>query len=163
MVLPSGAFSSRTPGGSLMVIFSGRDGIVDATAHPDDVGRFHAVVVLEDRARPDAGRELILGQTHALALEVGRRLDAVVAHIDRVVAEGARHEGGHADIGAVAERGLDREARHRQFADIEVDRPEGAEEDLLRRQLHEHRIDPVDLNGAIEQRARPVIVTNRHG
>ena len=31
------------------------------------------------------------------------------------------------------------------------------------RGLHEHRIDPVDLHGAVEQRARPVIVTNRHG
>jgi hypothetical protein len=119
------------------------------------------VVFREDDARPYAGGELIFGQADALALEIGRRLDAVGAHIDRVVAEGARHEGRHAHIGASTLRGLDREARHRQLADIEVDGAEGAEEDLLRRQRHEDRIDAVDLHRAVEERAHAIVITDR--
>jgi hypothetical protein len=39
--------------------------------------------------------------------------------------------------------------------------PEGAEENLLRIQQHELRIDAVDLHQAIDQRTHPVIVADR--
>ena len=145
-----------------MVIFSGRAGSLDPAAHPGDVRRLHAVIVLQDGARPDAGGELIFRQADPLALEILRLLDAVGAHIDAVVAEHARHEGRHADIGTIALRGLDREARHRQFADVEIHGAKGPEENLLRRQLHEDGLDAVDLHRAVEQRTGPVIIADRH-
>jgi hypothetical protein len=76
------------------------------------------------------------------------------------VAEGARNEDRNADIGAVVLRRFDREARQRQFADIEFGGAEGAEEDLLRRQRHENRINTVDPHRAVDQRARAVIVAD---
>ena len=138
-------------------------GILDAAAHPGHVGRLHAVVVLQHDAGPDAGGELIFRQPDALALEVGRRLDAVGAHPDRIVPERPRHEGRHADIGTVPCRGLHRRARHRQFADVEILAAEGAEEDLLGRQRHEHRIDAVDLHRAVDHGTHPVVIADRNG
>ena len=38
-----------------------------------------------------------------------------------------------------------------------------AEEDFLRRQRHEHRIDAVDLHGAVDQRAVAVVVADGDG
>ena len=61
------------------------------------------------------------------------------------MAEGARHERRHRDIGTIALRGLDRIARQRQLADIELGGAEGAEEDLLGNERHIDRIDAVDL------------------
>ena len=136
--------------------------IVDAAPHPLDVRRLHAVVVLQDRARPDAGGELEFRQADALALEVLRLLDPVGAHIDAVVPEHPRHERRDTDIGTIALRGLDRVARHRQFADVEIHGAERAEENLLRRQHHENGVDSVDLHGAVKQRARPVVVADGH-
>ena len=135
--------------------------MLDASAHPDDVGRSHAVVILEDDARPHAGRELIFRQPDALALEIGRRLDAVAAHVDRVVTERSRDECRHPHIGTIVLGGLHREARHRQFAEVEIDVAEGTEEDFLRRQIHEHRIDAIDLNRAVHERTHPVVITDR--
>ena len=49
------------------------------------------------------------------------------------MAECARHESGHADIGAIALRGLDRELDSDKLADVEFGLAEGAEEIFLRR------------------------------
>ena len=160
MVLPSGALSSRTPGGSLTVIFSGRPGMLDAAADPVDVGALDAVIVFQERARPDIGGELIFGHADLAALEVFGLFHPVGADIDRGVAEGARHEGRHRDIGTIALRRLHRVARHRQFADVELGGAEGAEENLLRHELHVDRIDAVDLHRAVEQRAVAVVVAD---
>src|SRR5207249_7905323 len=103
------------------------------------------------------------GQADLLSLQVLRLLDAVGAHPDRGVAEHARHEGGNADVRTVAERGAQRVARQRQLADVEVLRPEGAEEDLLRRERHEDRIDAVDPHGAVDQGTVAVIVADGDG
>ncbi len=137
--------------------------ILDPAPHPGDVGRLHAVIVLQHDTRPDAGGELIFGLADALALEVGRRLDAVLAHIDRVVAERARDEGRDGDIGIIAVGGLHREARHRQLADVEVLAAEGPEENLLGRQVHENGIDAVDLDRAVHEGTHAIIVADRNG
>src|ERR1700737_1926355 len=92
----------------------------DPSSYPDDVRRLYPVLILQDDPRPHACGELKLGQADASAFEVFRRLDPVPAHIDRVMAEGARDEGGHADIWAAAFCCLDREARHRKFPDIKT-------------------------------------------
>ena len=146
-----------------MAIFSTRPGLLQPAADPVDVGGLHAVFVLQDRARPDIGGELIFGDADLAALQVRGLLDAVGAHIDRGVAERARHEGRHAHIGEVALRGLHRGARQRQLADVELGMAERAEEDLLRVERHEHRIDAVDLHGAVGERAGAVIVAHRDG
>ena len=119
------------------------------------------MVVLQDDARPHAGCELIFRQADALALEIGGRLDAVLAHIDRVVTERPRDECRHAHIGAIALGGLHREARHRQLADVEIHAAERAEKDFLRRQIHEHRIDAVDLDRAVHERTHAVVIADR--
>jgi hypothetical protein len=117
----------------------------------------------QNDARPHAGGELIFRQPDAPAFEIGGRLDAIRAHVDRIVTEGPRHERRHPHIGAIAFGGLDREARHRQFTDVEVHAAEGTEEDFLGRQVHEHRIDAVDLHRAVHERTHPVIVADRDG
>src|SRR5262249_56200663 len=55
------------------------------------------------------------------------------------------------------------EARQGVFADNEVLGGKWAEEDFLRIELHEHRIDAVDLDGAVDQRPVAVVVTDRDG
>ena len=126
-----------------------------------DVRRLDAVVVLQDGARPDVRGELILGDADLAAFQVRGLLDAVGAHIDRGVSERARHEGRHAHIGEIALRGLHRRARQRQLADVELGMAERAEEDLLRLERHEHRIDAVDLHRAVGERARAVVIAHR--
>src|SRR5271169_2696045 len=132
-------------------------------ADPMHVGRLDAVVVFEDGARPDIGSQLIFRYTDFFFPEVGWLLDAVGAHIDRGVAEGARHKGRHADIGTIALRGLDREARHRQFAAVEFGMAEGAEEDFLRIERHENWIDAIDLYQPVRKRPGAIIVADGDG
>jgi hypothetical protein len=136
-------------------------GLLVAAAHPGDVRRLHPVFVLEHGARPDIGGYLVFRHTDAAALQIfGPRDPAVGADVDRVVAERARGKYRHTDIRAVAVRRLDREAAHRQLANIEVGVAERAEKDFFRFQQHEHRIDAVDLHRAIHQRAHPVVVAD---
>jgi hypothetical protein len=107
--------------------------------------------------------ELVLGQADALALEVLRLADAVLAHVERGVAEGAREEDRDRHIGAVAARRLHAIAREGQLGDIELLAAHGAKEHLLRVEVHVHRIDAVDLHTAIEQCTRAVVVAHGDG
>ncbi len=132
----------------------------DAAADPVDVGGRHPVIVIEEGARPDIGRELIFRHADFLALEVRRLLDAIGADIDRVMAEGAGDEGRHRDVGTVTLRHLDRIARERQFADVEFGGAEGAKENLLRDQRHIDRVDAVDGDAAVDQRPGPVVLAD---
>ena len=50
------------------------------------------MVVGQQRSRPDIGGELVLGHAYSAALQVGWRLDRILAHVDRGVTEGARYE-----------------------------------------------------------------------
>ena len=120
------------------------------------------MLILEDDARPHAGGELIFRQSHTAALEIGGRFDAVPPHVDRVVTERPRNEGRYPHIGAIAFGDLYGEARQRQFADVEIHAAESAEEDLLRRQVHEYGINAVDLDRAVHERTHAVIATDRH-
>src|SRR5581483_658278 len=79
------------------------------------------------------------------------------------MAEGTRHEGRDADIGTVSLRGLDREARQRQLADVEFRLAKGAEENFLRRKRHAGRLDAVDLYGSVDQCTRAIVRTNGDG
>src|SRR6516165_138375 len=122
-----------------------------------------ARIILQDDARPYAGGELIFRQSDALALHVFRRFHAVLAHIDGVVAERARDEGRYTDIGTIPAGSLDREARQRQLANVEIDTAKCAKEDLLGRQAHEDRVDAVDLHDPVHQRANPVVISDGYG
>ena len=57
-------------------------------------------------------------------------------------------------------RGLDRVARQRQFADVELGSAEGTKENLFRDKRHIDRIDAIDLNAAVDQGAGAVIVAH---
>ncbi len=138
-------------------------GMLDAAADPVHVLWLDAEVVLQDGARPDVSGELVLRHADLLALQILRLLDAVGAHIDRGVAEHPRHKRRHANVRTVFRRGLHREARQRALADVEVLVAERAEEDFLRIELHENRIDAVDLHRAVDQRAIAVIVADCDG
>src|SRR5258707_9683755 len=61
-------------------------GMLDPSSHPNYVGGSDAMVVLKDDARPHAGGELILRQSHPPALEIGGRCDAIPPPLDRGVA-----------------------------------------------------------------------------
>src|SRR5260221_4440564 len=52
-------------------------GMLDPSSHPNYVGGSDAMVVLKDDARPHAGGELILRQSHPPALEIGGRREVV--------------------------------------------------------------------------------------
>src|SRR4029453_13286803 len=70
--------------------------LLEPAADPMHVGRLHVEIVLEQGPRPNVGGEVIFGDTDPLALEVGRSLDAVGAHIDGGVAERSRQKGWYA-------------------------------------------------------------------
>src|SRR5437870_2533449 len=136
-------------------------GMLDPSSHPNYVGGSDAMVVLKDDARPHAGGELILRQSHPPALEIGGRCDAIPPHVDRVVTERPGNESRYPHIGAIVLGGLYGEARQRQFADVEIHAAESTEEDLLRRQIHEYGINAVDLDRAVHERTHAVIATDR--
>src|SRR5262249_1305355 len=108
-------------------------------------------------------RHLILRHADTAPLQILWPLDAVSAHIDRVVAERARRKYRHADIRTIAIGSLHCEAAHRQFAHIELAVPEAPQEDFLRLQCHEHRIGSIDLHAAIDQRPYPVVIADCDG
>jgi hypothetical protein len=118
------------------------------------------MIVGQQRARPDVGRQLVLGHADALALQVFGPVDAVLAHVDAGVAEGAAQEHRHRDVGGLVAAGLHQVAAEGQLADVELDAAKGAEEGLLGRQRHAHRVDAVDLHAAVQQRTRAVVVAH---
>src|SRR5260370_10282543 len=67
-------------------------GMLDPSSHPNYVGGSDAMVVLKDDARPHAGGELILRQSHPPALEIGGRIDAIPPPLDPVVTERSGNE-----------------------------------------------------------------------
>src|ERR1700687_968713 len=161
MVAPSGGVLEPYAGRQLDRDFFRPAGLFDTATDPMDVRALDAIVVLKEGARPDIGGQLIFQYADFAALEVLRLFDPVGSHIERRVAKGARDESGHGDIGTVVLRGLDRVARQRQFADIELGGAEGAKEYLLRDERHVDRIDAVDRNAAVDQGTRSIIVAHR--
>ncbi len=139
-------------------------GLLLAALHPPDVRRVDAVVVEQDGPGPDIGGELVLGDADPAALQVLGAFDPLVgADVDGGVAEGPRREHRHAHIGAVARGGPEHEGGQGQFADVEGLLAEGAEEHLLRLQMHEHRRAPVDADPAVGERLDAVVVADGDG
>src|SRR6478735_3276590 len=128
-----------------------------------DVGRLHTVVVFENRASPHIGGELIFRHADFLALKISGLLDPVGPYINGCVSERTRDESRYSHVGTLALSRLDGKTRHRQFADIEFRMAEGAEENFLRIECHEYRIDAVYLYEPIAQRASAVIVADGNG
>jgi hypothetical protein len=60
-------------------------------------------------------------------------------------------------------RGLDRVARQRQFADVELGSAESAKENLFRDERHIDRIDAIDGNAAVDQGAGAIVIADRDG
>jgi hypothetical protein len=67
---------------------------IGAALHPFDVARLDAIFVLQQAAHVDRRRHGVFGDTAALALEIGRRLDPLVGVDEEVaVAEDPRRKG----------------------------------------------------------------------
>lgn len=130
-------------------------------SHPDDVRRLHAVIFFEDGASPDTCGQLVLGDADAPSLQVGGAVDALVrADVNGSVAECAGREDRNADIGIVSPRGLDGKAAQGKLADIEICIAEGTEENLFGFQSQIDRIDAIDGDCAVQERAGAIIVTD---
>ncbi len=139
-------------------------GLEQPALHPVQVRGLHPELVGEQGSRPDVGGQLVLGDADPLALQVLGPGDAAVgADVDGGVAESPRGEHRNADVRAVAARRSQRKGRQRQLADVERLLAEGAEEDLLRLQVHEDRRAAVDPHAPLRQRPHPVVIPDRNG
>ena len=135
-------------------------GLLDAAVAPADFGRFHAVLVLQDAADPDVGGDLVFRQADGLAFQILRPRDAAVGpDVDAGMAKQARDERRDRDVVVLSARDLQRIARERQLADVEFLVLEGAVERLLGLERRADQLAALDLDAAVEQRARPVVVT----
>ena len=134
--------------------------LLDAAADPVNVGGLDAEIVVEQGARPHIGGELIFRHADFAALQVGRLLYPIGAHVNRGVPEGPRDESRDRDIGTIALRRFQGEARQRQFADVEFGAAERTKENLFGAERHEDRVDAVDGDAAVNQRAGAVIVAD---
>ena len=143
--------------------FLGPRGMFDAAAHPFDIGWADAEVVFQNRARPHIGCQLVFRETHFPSCQVLRFFDPVGAHENRGVPKTAGYKGRNSHIGALTKCGFEREARQRQLANVEIHGAEGAEENFFGHEFHEHRIDAVDFDRSVDQRAVAVVIPNRDG
>ena len=101
-------------------------------AAPADLAGMDAIFLGQHAADPDACGLLKIRDADLAALERRRGIDAaVVADIDRGMAEGSRDEGGDADIGPLAARRRQQMCAEGELGDVELAMAEGALEDLL--------------------------------
>src|SRR5262245_20487902 len=128
-----------------------------------DIRRRHAVFVLQHAAHPDHGGDLIFRQADALAPEVGRRADAGIgAHVDPGMPKQPRHEGGDADIGRIPRCDRAHIARKRKLRDVEFLVAEGAKEDFFRIKRQVDDLAAFDLDAAVPDGARAVVIAARN-
>ncbi|MEK9726130.1 MAG: hypothetical protein VW405_21940, partial [Rhodospirillaceae bacterium] len=112
-----------------------------------------AVLVLQDAARPQRHRHLVLGHADDPALQVLRGLDpGVGSHVDAAVTEGARDEDRDRRVGAHALAHLHHVARRRQLGDVVRHLGEGAGEDVGRNVDVGLELDALDGDAAVENR-----------
>ena len=130
---------------------------LEAAGPPAHRARLDAVRVTQEAADPQRHGLLVFAETDRLALEIGRAFDAAVgADVDRRMPERPRQEHRHRDVGAVAARGGDHMARHRQLGDLELPVAQGAAEDVVR--LARQRDEPATgyRDAAVEDRTAAV-------
>ena len=139
--------------------------LVVPTLPPADVAGLDAVVVLEERADPERGGDLILDHADGAADQVLRRLDATVrVHVDVPLPECAGREHRQTDEAIIAPRLHDHVRRERQLGRVElcvlghatedladpIDAP--VELDACRRDLsRDERMGPVEVRHAAER------------
>ena len=131
--------------GQIQFDFFRAAGRVDAPPDPSDVLGVNAVVVLQNRARPNNGSELVLRNTHPLAFKVLWGTNAVFAHINRGVPKRPRQKHRHGNVGAVALSVLDQITRKRQLGDVKVTAAHGSEKHLFGAEQHVNRITAINL------------------
>ena len=130
-----------------------------AAVAPVDLGRLHAVFVLQHAAHPDHRRDLVFGQADALAAQVLRLVDAGVgAHIDAGMPEQPRHEGRDADVLRRARRHGADVARERHLGDVEFLELEQPVEDLLRVERQVVDVAALDLHAAVDDRLGAIVI-----
>src|SRR5438067_9470308 len=128
---------------------------------PLHVARRHAEFMLQGPARPERRGLLVLRHADALALEIGRLVDACIApHDDLGMKHFARGEDRDADPALVARGHRHHQRRHRHLGDVEVAELELAPEELRGKHLARHELDAVGLHVAVEDRPRAGICRN---
>src|SRR5262249_6314533 len=133
-----------------------------AAIAPMDLCRLDAIFVLHHAAHPDHGRDLIFGHADALAAQILGLLDARVgADVHARMTEDARDERRNGDVGRGAGRYRAQVARERELRDVELVKLEGAVEGLLRVERQVGDGAAVDLDAAIPDRARAVVIAAR--
>src|SRR5262249_38114524 len=129
-----------------------------AADNPRHVLRTHLVLVLQEAARPDCGRHLVVTDADAPAFELARLAERRAgAHVERVLAEDARGEHGDGDEALVAFRTQDGVGGERHFRDVELLVVQHAPEGLAgpQREVGE-LVDALDLHASVEQRLSTV-------
>jgi hypothetical protein len=122
----------------------------------------HAVVLLQDAADPDVGRELVLGQADRPADEVGRLADpAARTDVDAAVPEHPRREGGYGHERRFRLLQAHHVARQRQFRGVELGVADHAVEDLLHLQADAGQGHSFDTDRAVPQALGPVALRAR--
>jgi hypothetical protein len=79
------------------------------------------------------------------------------------VAKGPGGKDGNADVRTIAGCCFQGKAAQREFADVELGMADGAEENLLRHEEREDRIDAVDLHGTVHERACAIVIPDCNG
>ena len=124
----------------------------------------HPVVLLQDAADPDVGRELVLGHPDGAAGQVlGPGDVGPVADVDAAVPEAAGREdrdrdqrAGRATHWAAGQVGQ-QVGRQRQFGDVELAVAEHAEEDLFRVERDVPQVSAFDRHPPVGQGPGPVV------
>ena len=133
-------------------------GLLQLAAAPADLAGMDAILLGQHAADPDTGSLLIIRHADLAALEARRRIDAaVVADIDRGMAEGPRDEGGYADIGPLAARRRQQMGAEGELGDIELAMAEGALKDFLGMARHMGDGAALDGDPPVEERPRAII------
>ena len=137
-------------------------GLVEAAGHVGHAVDREAVVLGQDPADPDIGRELVLGHAHPSARQVGGdRAGAVGRDVDPRVAKRARweHRDGH-ERRPLLLQGQD-VGRQRHLRGVELTMAHHPKERLLRRRREVDEVDALGAHVAAGQRARAVVVPAR--
>ena len=153
MLFSAGIWWMVTPGGGLKPVRAGM-AVRRHALHPVfHLGRVDAELMLQRAARPERRGLLIFRHADAAALEIRGRLDAGIApHHDLGVKEFPRGEDRHADPAIVAAGDRHHQRGQRHLGDVEIAETQLPPEHFRRMQDGRDEVDPVGLDGAVEDR-----------
>ncbi len=136
---------------------------VRGPATPVDVGRAHAVLVLQHAARDQRRGHRVFAHAHGPADQVARRADAPVgAHEERRVAEHPRREHRQRDVAAVAGRREIQEVGEAELGEVVRIGVERLGEQLLQRRTVERRVEAGHGDAPVDERLGAVVASDAY-